>query len=441
MDDGLVRRIADLAAANGWIWLDEAAEAYAVDGVRPLALARPSTLEEAARLLDLARRERLAVIPRGSGTKLHLGAPPRAAHLVLSTEQLAQVVEHTPADLTVTVQAGTRLADLQTVLARHGQFLPLDPPYADRATIGGILATNASGPLRLRYGAGRDLVIGTRVANTNGTVTRAGGKVVKNVTGYDLNKLHIGALGTVGVLGEVTFKVVPLPAASRTVAAAFATPEPTADLVRTLVRTPAVPTALEVLDPAAAARCAPDWPGGWLVLALATGFLPQVRRQVEECAALARRLGAQTVEVLETAEPLWTAVREFPAVRPGEPVLVTKISLPLQGVLPVMTQAIHLAGRFGFQPALLSHAGVGIIWGRFAPAEPGAEAAGDLVAHLRRLAGEHGGFLVVEACPPAWKVGIDVWGPVGPSLALMRRLKAAYDPENILNPGRFVGGL
>src|SRR5262249_45858493 len=159
----------------------------------------------------------LAVCPRGSGTKRGLGSPPRRCDLIVSTERLDQVVEYAPANLTVVAQAGVTLASLQQTLAPANQHLPLDPPFASAATLGGIVATNASGPRRLGYGTARDLVIGTRVATTGGLLTRSGGRVVKNVAGYDLNKLYIGSLGTLGLIVEIGFKIAPRPALQTTV--------------------------------------------------------------------------------------------------------------------------------------------------------------------------------------------------------------------------------
>ena len=173
-------------------------DAFLVDGVRPRYVCTPASVDELSRAVRAASQTGATVIPWGGGTRMSIGFPPRAADLVVQTEKLREVVEYEPADLTVTVQAGMRLSDLQARLRAEGQMLALDPAAADRATIGGLIAANASGPLRLLYGTARDLVIGTRVVNADGVVSKAGGRVVKNVAGYDLNKLYVGSLGTVG---------------------------------------------------------------------------------------------------------------------------------------------------------------------------------------------------------------------------------------------------
>ncbi len=186
-------------------------DAYAVDGLSPALVAMPSTQQDVASVLAAADAAGAGVLPRGGGTQTGLGMPPRRYDLALDLRRLDRVVEYEPADLTMTVEAGLRLSELQRLLGEHGQWLPLDPPLPDEATIGGVLATNASGPSRLRYGSPRDLVIGMTVALASGELVKSGGRVVKNVAGYDLSKLHIGALGTLGVIVQAAFKTAPLP--------------------------------------------------------------------------------------------------------------------------------------------------------------------------------------------------------------------------------------
>ena len=200
---------------------DDQLNHYAIDGIDPQAVVLPRSTHEIQEVLGYAADRELSVITAGGGTKLGIGNPPEGVDLILSTSRLDQVLEYEPADLTVTVEAGIRLAALQAKLAEHGQYFPLDPPYADRCTIGGITATNASGPSRLRFGSARDLVLGMRVVQSSGTVVKSGGKVVKNVAGYDLNKLYLGSFGTLGILTEISLKLQPLPEIERTVLLTF----------------------------------------------------------------------------------------------------------------------------------------------------------------------------------------------------------------------------
>src|SRR5579859_8065842 len=188
-----------------------ATKADEVAGVAPRAVAEPETEEEVAAVLRFASSEGLVVIPRGGGTQLDYGAPPSRADIILSMARISGVIEHAPHDLTLTVRAGTPLVDLQRALGEARQWLALDSPLAPGATIGGIIATNATGPRRLRYGGVRDQIIGVRVALADGTIARGGGKVVKNVAGYDLPKLYTGALGTLGVILSASFRLYPIP--------------------------------------------------------------------------------------------------------------------------------------------------------------------------------------------------------------------------------------
>ncbi|HET6317935.1 MAG TPA: FAD-binding oxidoreductase, partial [Chloroflexota bacterium] len=227
--------------------MTSAATILSIDGMTPATHATPDTAEELAQALRAADEAGQAVAPVGGGTQLELGMPPRRVDVALHTGGLNRIVEYEPADLTMTVEAGMQFRDLQAALGKHGQFLALDPAVEPHATIGGIIATNASGPLRFSYGSARDLVIGTRVANADGTVTRAGGRVVKNVAGYDLNKLHIGALGTLGIIVELSFKLAPIPPSLATVVGQFSTLQGVADAVGAVLHSPLSPLAIEVL--------------------------------------------------------------------------------------------------------------------------------------------------------------------------------------------------
>src|SRR5919201_4924094 len=209
-----------------------------IDGLHPISRSTPSSAAELAEALHAADSAGQAVIPYGGGTQLDLGMPPTRADLLLETGQLHRVVEYEPADLTVTVEAGMRFGELQRLLGDNGQFLALDPPADAEASIGGLIATNASGPLRFSYGTARDLVIGTRVANPDGTLTHAGGRVVKNVAGDHLNKLYIGSLGTLGIIVELSFKLAPVPPVMSTALGSFGSLDDVRAVVSAVVHSP-----------------------------------------------------------------------------------------------------------------------------------------------------------------------------------------------------------
>ncbi|MCC7105859.1 MAG: FAD-binding oxidoreductase [Chloroflexi bacterium] len=435
---------------SSWRELDPVMDgALAVDGLLPGFWCEPSASEELAAVLAFAGRERLAVIPRGGGSRMALGMPPRAADIVVSTRGMSGIVEYEPADLTITVQAGLGLTALRERLAGEGQLLTLDPPSAEIATVGGIIASNASGPMRPRYGSARDLVIGMRIANSDGTLTKSGGRVVKNVAGYDLNKLYTGSLGTLGVIAELSFKLAPLPQCRGTMLAVFKDVRVADEVVRQVNRSPLGPTALELLNDRAVESLGLgiDVPRrGCLLAAQSTGFEAAVRRVVRDIAAMAAEAGGSDAGTsVDTARDLnlWRAVAALPDASDADrPVL--KLAAPPSRTgeafarLVAETDAAELAAR------VVVHAGVGLAYARLDHANWDGEAADRLVGLVERLrswAAERKGSLVLEACPPAIKQRTDVWGEIGPALRIMQALKQQLEPAGILNPGRFVGGI
>ena len=428
---------------------DDERVGYAVDGVEPSAICWPSTPEEAARALAVADRLGLKVAPRGAGTKVGLGNRPRGCDLIVSTERLNQIVDYAPANLTVTVQAGVTLAQLQAHLADARQFLPIDPPFADQATVGGTLAANVNGPRRLGYGSVRDLVIGTRSATTSGKVVKAGGRVVKNVAGYDLNKLYIGSLGTVVLLVEVGFKIAPRPADQTTVVGRFARLEAVAAASREILHSPLLPSALDLLNPTAAERLGvadlPDGRGGYLLAALGTAPSAALQRQRDDFARLFASAGASSTAEVEDSDKFWAQVSGSVGEHAGTGGLRTRVSVPLADVASVTGLLERTGQTLGVPPSIVARAGTGVVYaGWNLPATMLNGNVGKLanvLAEARRQLQSRGGAMVVEDCPSDLKDHLDVWGDVGPALDIMRRLKAALDPRDTLNPGRFVGGI
>ncbi len=443
-DDSL---LAGLAARCGEARLvrstDPGETAPDIDDVAARAWCAPANLDEAASVLAWAAEAHVAIVPVGAGTRLGLGNRPRAVDLLLSTHRLNQVIEYEPADLTITVQAGTRLADIQRVLAERGQFLPIDPPFASRATIGGLVAINASGPWRLRYGSLRDLVIGTRAVNTDGQISKSGGKVVKNVTGYDLNKLYIGSLGTLGLIGELTFKVQPAPRETRTIVATFAELAGVTKAADRLVRSPLTPSAVSILAPSAATALGQSIghaPGrGYVQVGLAAGFEKQLARQLTGITGMATDAGASRVGEIDlaAAEMLWNAIREFPATPASAGIAAcVRINVPINQVAALIDGTEQSPSC---NASVLAHTGSGSVHAWLT-----ADSDLALLTALRRLraiAREREGTLVIESCPSQLKSQIDVWGEAGDAIGIMRRIKAKLDPTGILNPGRFIGGI
>jgi glycolate oxidase FAD binding subunit len=438
------------AADLQWRALAPDDDAFLIDGVRPGYICTPASVDQLSAAVRAASQTGATVIPWGGGTRISLGFPPRAADLVVQTERLSEITEYEPADLTVTVQAGMHLADLQARLSAEGQMLALDPAAADRATIGGLIAANASGPLRLLYGTARDLVIGTRVVNADGVVSKAGGRVVKNVAGYDLNKLYVGSLGTVGVIVELSFKLHPLPQAQGMLLASFASADDAAAAIGTLMRSPLGPAAIELLDASAAAGLPGSPPvedDGVLLVVAATGFEKAVQRQIDDVNGLCQR-AAETTAVREanTLDGLWSALREF-SDPSSAGIALLKLAVPPSRAAAATTTARDVAREVGFTPSTQAHAGSGVVYLKLQPVAWDAERIGSLralVSRLRAFVRGEGGSLVLEACPVAAKqgeAGIDPWGEAGSGFPVMRALKENLDPKGTLNPGRFVGRL
>jgi glycolate dehydrogenase FAD-binding subunit len=390
-----------------------------VDGVVPGLVARPADTDQVAEVLRAATAHRLTVVPRGRGTKLSWGCPPSSADVVLDVSALDQVTEHAAGDLIVATQAGIRLADLQHVVADGGQRLVLDETVAG-ASIGGTLATNASGPRRLSIGTARDLLIGITVVRADGVVAKAGGKVVKNVAGYDLGKLLIGSFGTIAVITEAIFRLHPVPVASRWVSAPFTDPAQANALVQSVLHGQAVPAAIEVDWPA-------DEPGAVHVL------LEGREDGVEGRAATVRSLlGDAATE--SSDEPAGGATYPWDTGATGDDrATCLKLTHVLSGLPDVLTTArevgLHVRGS----------AGTGVVYAAL-PAGTSVELAQTAVERIRETCTIAGGSAVVVDAPAAVKAAVDVWGRV-PALDLMRRVKDQFDADHRLAPGRFVGGI
>ena len=407
--------------------------AAAVDGVIPRWLARPGSMDDVSRLITVASAEGLAVAPRGSGSALDLGAPPARLDLVLDLSRLTDILDYVPADMVATVQAGVTLDALSRELGKHGQMLALDPYGGATRTVGGVLATNASGPRRFRYGTGRDLLLGARFVQADGTVTWGGSKVVKSVTGYDIPKLLTGSLGTLGIVVEATLRLHPVQPASGSWLFSFPPREAAGALVASVLASSLEPDRLAWLNAAALGRAGQD-PAPAAVAVSVASVAEAVTSQGALLGSMASRLGAH-VSTLD--EGFWP--RMGGALTAAT---VVKIASEIRR-LPFWVGEIERAtARHGLSVTVVGEAGNGI----FRAAAEGSVSpeswAREIIAPLRETLAAEGGSLVVERAPLGLKRAADVWGPVPETaFAVMKRLKAEFDPRGTLNPGRFVGGL
>ncbi|MBI4271305.1 MAG: FAD-binding oxidoreductase [Candidatus Rokubacteria bacterium] len=414
---------------------------YVIEGRTPDAAVFPRSVAEVVGVLVLATEAELPVVPWGGGTAAAVGLPAARAGIVLGLSRMTRLVEHEPGDLTATVEAGVTVAGLQSALRARGQWLSLDPPDAERATVGGVVAADASGPRRHLYGTPRDLLIGVTVVTAEGAVVRGGGKVVKNVAGYDLPKLFIGSYGTLGVVVEATVKLRPLPDAERLVCASFDRLKDAGDAVRALMSSDLVPNAVELLDGAAAAALGA---GAGLGAALVVGFDgldEQVVWQCDELARLVTSLGGRDPRALPPEA--WARLAPAARAAAGQPAAVMSFALLPTQVTETMEQGANAARARGFHTAWAAHAGVGVVSAAIAPepARPEPAPLAAVLAEWREMAHAGGGRATLEWAPLAVKAQVPVWDDPGAAGRIMQRIKREFDPRNVLNPGRFVAGI
>ncbi len=417
---------------------------YVLDGRTPEVVAVPGTKEEVAAILLAAAEANTPVVPWGGGTKMGIGAPPPRLGVVLMLKRMNRLLEHEPGDLTATVETGITLSALQGELGKRGQWLSLDPAHADKATLGGVLSSNAAGPRRHLYGSCRDLLIGVTVITAAGATVKGGGKVVKNVAGYDLPKLFIGAFGTLGVIVEATVKLRPRPDADRLVIARFARLKEAGAAARAVMASDLLPSALDLLDGEALRALGQGSGDGAALLMGVDGIPEQVEWQCAEVERLLRPQALVDARVLDGDErdATWRARSGLGhGAFPDTAAVMRWTVLPAQ-VADVMEQGAAAAQRAGLGAALAAHAGVGVVEAVLAGAEfADAAAVVGVLNEWRTLVRAAGGQALIESAPLAVKVAVPVWDDPGPSLRIMQRIKSQLDPNGLLNPGRFVGGI
>ena len=386
--------------------LSEDTAAFTVDGVTPQLLVSPANTKEVSAALRWANQKSAAVIPWGAGSRMWLGAPPERYVVAISLFKLKRIVEHEPADMTITAEAGGLVSSLQQHLAQHNQWLALDPP--GDGTIGGLLATNASGPSRMRYGTARDQLIGMEIVGADGEILRFGGRVVKNVAGYDMAKLHIGGLGSLGIITQAAFKVAPLAGSNRI----SRITGPLESLMSTSLYLGQSGLALDGLTLSQSG-------GDCHLDVLFAGGAASVERSHDEVVKVAEAAGLSLVESTPEPDP--------------EADIVVRVSVQPTKTLSICRELLALDASVTAYPTS------GIVRGHWQANRPPSRDG------LDRLRTEYSqgrkGALILEKAPPDLKRNFDVWGPVRADFSLMRGLKEQFDPQRILSPGRFVGNL
>jgi glycolate oxidase FAD binding subunit len=398
----------------------EGAATDAIEGIVPKFVAEPASAQDVAETLAWAARDKLSVLTRGAGTKIGWGPPLQPIDLLLSTAQLNKVVAHRHGDLTATIEAGALLGDVNWALAAHRQWIPLDPYSGDRGTIGGVVATNDSGPRRHRYGSPRDLIIGVEFARADGRLAKGGGIVVKNVAGYDMPRLMTGAFGSLGVIVTATFKLYPLTAASRTLVVDLKDPHELGVLAQSRLGSHLTPTAVEFQIPPLRA------------LIRFETIEAAVEQQTANAVKLIADAGFRARSVTGAEEDeIWTQ-----HVTPQLDAAAVKVSTLPTELAPTLALVDRLAGSRNYSAA--GRAGLGVFV---------LHLTGDVANQKKIISGLRDslppgrGSAVVMRASSDLKRELDVWGPIGVGLPLMKAVKYQFDPDGILNRGRGPGGL
>jgi glycolate oxidase FAD binding subunit len=454
-------RFADIVGPDHVALDPEILSSFEIDGVAPAAVTRPGSAQEVADLVRLAAAENLAVIATGSRSKLGIGMPPARYDVAIDMTRLDRIVAYDPGDLTLGVEAGIPLHKLASMLEEQRQFLPLGVPFFDRTTIGGTIATGVDTPLQQLFGTARDYVLGMEFVTGEGNLTKSGGRVVKNVTGYDLHKLMIGALGTLGIITKINFRTFPLPAASRGFVATFDTAEAALDFRHRIARSALAPSTIEILSPGvaelfysdAAARIDPAAlrpnPLPSAKWALTTGYAGSDRvlaRYEMDLRRMAGEAGANDAAVLsDDLQAVWGRKREFvPIALASSPATtIMKLSVLPTRIAEMLERAAVEGENVGLRCVALAR-GVGVVYFAVLPPDAGEDSRTKISSATGRIAAacsELGGNSTIPWCPAKWKSSLAVWGPERADFAQMKKLKTVFDPCGIFAPGRFAGGL
>jgi glycolate oxidase FAD binding subunit len=447
----VVSKLREIVGEANVITYGDQLKTYAVDGKVPAIAVSPGTIEEVSKIVACANQECIGVIPRGNGTKMGIGGVPERADLILLTGRLNRIKDCDCENLTLSVESGITLNEVQQRLAKEGKgyFLPLDPSYTEKATLGGIIATNSSGPKRFGYGTGRDMITGMKAVLPNGEVVTSGGKTVKNVSGYDMCKLLIGSMGTLGIISEITFNLRPLPEKEATVLLSFKTLEDAGNFIHEVLHSHLLPVAIETLNATAAKRMTSSGsipPGGNYLVAIGLeGVSESIDRQVAEMGSIGKKHGALEALNLNSGKnhSFWVQLRDFDLGMKKE--VPSSISLKANFLISKWTEVLKgfegIAKGAGLDCSFICHAGNGLLYSYLRADKGNPASLARLVEAFASEAVKNEGNLVVESSPLDVKEKIDVWGAGRADRQIMRRIKEEIDSARILNPGRFVGGI
>jgi glycolate oxidase FAD binding subunit len=458
----LSSQLASIVGEKYFVADPEQLQAYAVDGNTPAAVVRPGSSEEVVQTVKFAVAEKLAIVVTGARTKLGIGLPPGQFDIALDVTRLNRVLAYDPGDLTLSVEAGIPLCDVQSALAERGQFLPLAVPFASRTTVGGTILSGVDSPLRQLYGTARDYILGLEFVTGEGIAAKSGGRVVKNVTGYDIHKLLAGSLGTLGVVTVINLRTFPRPSNTRGFFSSFETLDDALGLRHRIAKSPLTLLSLEILSPQAAelisgeaaTRIEPSpftanlfSSKHWTLTASFTGsndVLARCERELREMAESSGALGAEIIGE-EQASGLFGQLREFVpiALESSPATTIVKMSVLPSRMADLLKIAVRAVDENGMRWAAMAR-GLGVIYFALLPTERTeqtlkkvAQATSKIFAGCVRLDGN----ATVPWCPSEWKPALNIWGPTRGDFELMRKLKKLFDPSDVFSPGRFAGGI
>ena len=440
----------DESTPNGYgkVLSADAAAGYLIDGMIPNAVVCPSTVDELSLAMLIAYKENISVTPWGGGTRIGVGNQLDRLDTIFDLSSMSKVVEYNPQDLTCTVQAGITINELQSLFRDHSQFLALDPPLPNQATIGGTLALGLSGPSKWQYGSVRDLVIGMKVVQADGKVTKSGGGVVKNVSGYDMSKLHVGGLGTLAIIAEISLKLTPLLPKEATVLAGYDTFDQCFSVGLDIFRSKLLPNALTTFDDFAKNRivCVP-YEGNFFLSVSLAGRELFLERQINECRSICDRKSPSSLNILYSDEnpgAIWRKISDFGWNDSAEPIALIRISTIPTNVNKFIGRLKGLDRNNALDIGVVTHLAHGtILVGLFNNNVQGSSDSdiSHVIQQMFKMANLFEANMILEKCPLEIKSLYDVWGNFDESITIMRSLKEQYDPKRLLNPGRFVGNI
>ena len=454
-------QIANILGTNNVKMDMDSLAAYAIAGKTPSEVVSPSNAAEVVEIVRHAASAKRAIVAAGARTKLSMGLSPSRYDVAIDMTRMDRVVAYDPGDLTLSVEPGITLGKLARVLGEHGQMLPLGVPFAARTTIGGTIASGVEAPQRQLYGTARDFLLGAEFVTGDGVLAKSGGRVVKNVTGYDLHKLLIGSLGTLGLITKLNFKTFPLPLNVRGFIARFRSYEAALDMRDRMALSALLPMTLDIFSPgvarlfastAGAGAAREPMPEGilsddeWALTAGYSGNESALARYETELKKMASESGATGITIAsDTLPAAWARKREFIPIAIASSPATTVLKI---GVVPSKLKLVlKAAGDAGQRKEVLGVAmarGIGVLYIALLPPDAGDDSkrrVANCVGAIQSAATELGGHATVPWCPDAWKNDLNMWGTATPDWTEMRKVKNAFDPGGILSPGRYVGGM